>query len=275
MHLYAIIKTGGREYRVAPGKTVKFERLEAEPGEIIEFGEVCTLVNGDQTVSGQPIVEGARVRAQVVRHGQEKGIIVFKMKRRRLYQKKHDRLRQFTILKIDEINLGDDVFGKHDTDPRKIKKAIAAAKAVEIKKTKIAEPNKPEARPAVVETAAAKAPIEKPPVVKPPVKAQKISLSDRPPARTVELPQYNPETAPTARRTTGQDQSRNETTGNKTPGKRSWLVIIVALLILLALLAVFWDKDKAATVKEKPPVDIRLLETGQIDEPSNPTQPPD
>ena len=192
MHIYAIIKTGGKEYRVTPGKMVQIERIEAEPGETVEFNEVCKLVSGDRVATGQPLVKGARVRAQVVKHGQEKGIIVFKMKRRRIYQNKFDRLPQFTTLKIDEIIFGDDVFGKHQADPRKIKKALAA-QASEARKAAI--PPTPEPK---IEIPPAPAPIEpdRPVVEHEPAPRPVVQKWDAPKPKVVVPPAPRPQPAP-------------------------------------------------------------------------------
>lgn len=129
MQLYATIKIGNTEYRVSPGGSVKVDRLDAEPGATIEFDSVSKLVNGDQVAEGNPLVAGAWVRARVKKHGQDNGIIVFRMGRRQLYKKKHDRQWQYTVLRIDEIVFEDRIFGKRDTDRRKIKKAQAAVEA--------------------------------------------------------------------------------------------------------------------------------------------------
>lgn len=246
MLIYAIIKTGGKEYRVTPGKTVKIERMDAGVGDAIMFDEVCKLVNGDQIATGQPLVAGARVRAQVVKHGQEKGIMVFRMKRRRIYQDKFDRPQEFTSLKIIEIMFGDVVFNKSDIDPKKIKKA----KALELKKTKAA--------------LALKAESQTPP---PPAPVARATVTPPKPERPA-TPAPTPAAAPQTRQPKSATQE-----------KRTWPVIaIIALLLLLALIAFFWNRGKindgAVPKVEPPPVDIQLQQTGQVDRPSSPAQPP-
>ncbi len=268
MQIYAIIKSGRREYRVFPGKVVKIDRMEAEPGEIVEFGEVSKLVNGNQVATGQPLVKGARVRAQVVKHGQEKGIIVFKMKRRRIFRNKFDRQREFTSLKVLEIVSGDAVFGKQQSDPRKIKRAKAAAKASEAKKAKaILAPeagHKPQSTPS---TPAPGEPKKTPAVshTKEEVR-EPISESGVAPVRQ----------SPPSPVTTGKPQEQSEASNT-----RSRIVAtLIALVILLALAALFWDKQRAPQStdaqipKVETPAEIKLRQTGQVDKPSAPATPP-
>ena len=159
MQLYAVIRSGDHEYRVTPGSVVNVDRLEAEPGQIIELDEVSKVVRGDEVATGSPLVPGARVRAEVVKHGQKNGVIVFRMKRRRLYKDKNDQVYQYTALRIHEIVYGDEVFNKRDADVRKQKRIAAANKP---KRTKPPQPAPVAARPASTEP-----PIKQ--VVQPPV----------------------------------------------------------------------------------------------------------
>lgn len=269
MHIYAIIKTGGREYRVSPGKMLKIERMEAEPGETIEFDEVCKLVNGDQVATGQPLVEGARVRAQVVKHGHEKGIMVFRMKRRRIYQDKFDRQREFTSLKINEIIFGDDVFGKHQADPRKIKKAMAA-QASEAKKAATLPMPKPRSEippPPAIET---DRPEEHKPAPRPVVQKW-----DAPKPKVVVTPAPRPEPLPIQEPEPAAPQS-HQVQPDAQDNRKMIAAAIVALLILLALIAFFWGKEPSPQIEAKPPsADIRLQQIGQVDRPSAPAQPPE
>lgn len=248
---------------------MKVERLQAEPGELVEFDEVCTLVNGDQVATGQPLVHGARVRAQVVKHGQEKGIIVFRMKRRRIYQDKFDRQREFTSLKINEIVFGDAVFGKQQTDPRKIKRAQAVTRAGEVKKIRAAGLPKP-----LNETKPAQAP------------SQVAGLQGRTPAarttiekKNVSGPESGVKSAPQSQppRTTPRTHQDKPETQNK----RRWFVAaFIALVVLLVLIALFWGRGQNPLSKAKPatelgtPADIQLRQTGPVDEPTAPAEPP-
>lgn len=238
MQIYAVIKTSGKEYRVTPGKIVKFDRMDVEIGETIVFDEVCELVNGDQTATGKPLVVGARVSAQVLKHGQEKGIIVFRMKRRRIYQDKFDRPQEFTSLIIKEIIFGDAVFGKNQVDPKKIKKA----KAIEAKKARAAIAQQPKPQP-------------------PPVK---------PEPKIIDIPDTK---APVEKTPPPQIHSQKTKKHNNTSMR---VVAIIALLVLLALIGFYWmDKNSSpASGIEPPAVDIRLQQTGDVDSPIAPTKPP-
>ena len=100
--MYAIIKTGGKQYRVSEGQTLRVEKLSAE--DKVSFDQVL-LVGGDDGVKvGKPVVEGASVDADVVREGRGKKVIIFKKKRRKGYHKKQGHRQAFTEVKITQIN---------------------------------------------------------------------------------------------------------------------------------------------------------------------------
>jgi len=101
--MHAVIKTGGKQYRVAPGDTVKVETLAAEVGQQVTLSEVLTVSNGDDVKVGSPFVEGAAVVATVVAHGRHDKVAIFKMKRRKHYQKHQGHRQNFTELRIDSI----------------------------------------------------------------------------------------------------------------------------------------------------------------------------
>ena len=100
--MYAIIKTGGKQYRVTEGETLRVEKLDAEGGSVT-FDQVL-LVGGDQVKIGTPIVAGATVNADIVREGRAKKVIVFKKKRRKGYHKKQGHRQAYTEVKITGIN---------------------------------------------------------------------------------------------------------------------------------------------------------------------------
>ena len=85
--MYAIIKTGGKQYRVSEGQTLRVEKLTAQEGKV-EFDQVLLVGQEDDVKVGKPIVEGAKVSADVIREGRDKKVIVFKKKRRKGYHKK-------------------------------------------------------------------------------------------------------------------------------------------------------------------------------------------
>lgn len=102
--MYAIIATGGKQYRVKEGDVLKVEKLGLEPGAAYTFNEVLA-VSAESLKIGSPLVEGASVSATVVSEGKGKKIIVYKYKRKTGYHKKNGHRQQFTQLKIDKINM--------------------------------------------------------------------------------------------------------------------------------------------------------------------------
>jgi large subunit ribosomal protein L21 len=103
---YAIIRTGGLQFRVEPGQTLRIPNLDAEVGSNITFSEVLLGSDGSTVHAGTPLVPGAKVTAQVVRHGRGEKIVVFKFKRRKNYARKLGHRQPFTEVKIQEITLG-------------------------------------------------------------------------------------------------------------------------------------------------------------------------
>jgi large subunit ribosomal protein L21 len=100
--MFAVIKTGGKQYRVAAEDVIKVERIKGEAGEIIQFGEVL-LVGGDSTTIGAPTVAGASVAAQVVEQGRGPKVIAFKKRRRKNSRRKRGHRQEFTLVRITEI----------------------------------------------------------------------------------------------------------------------------------------------------------------------------
>jgi large subunit ribosomal protein L21 len=101
--MHAVIKTGGKQYRVAPVDTVKVETLTADVGQQVTLSEVLAVSNGDDVKVGSPFVAGAAVVATVVGHGRHDKVTIFKMKRRKHYQKHQGHRQNFTELRIDSI----------------------------------------------------------------------------------------------------------------------------------------------------------------------------
>ena len=101
--MHAVIKTGGKQYRVAPGDTVKVETLVAEVGQQVTLSDVLAVSNGDDVKVGAPFVAGAAVVATVVGHGRHDKVSIFKMRRRKHYQKHQGHRQNFTELRIDSI----------------------------------------------------------------------------------------------------------------------------------------------------------------------------
>ena len=101
--MYAVIKTGGKQYKVAEGEFLKVEKLEGEIGDNIEFGEVLML-GGEKTVVGAPLVAGASVTAKIAVQGKGKKVLVFKSKRRKDSRKLRGHRQHLTVLRIEKIS---------------------------------------------------------------------------------------------------------------------------------------------------------------------------
>ena len=100
--MFAVFKTGGKQYRVAAEDVLKVDKVEGEPGEIVEFGEVL-VVGGDSVTLGAPTVSGATVAAEVLEQARGPKIIAFKKRRRKNSRRKRGHRQEFTLLRITEI----------------------------------------------------------------------------------------------------------------------------------------------------------------------------
>ena len=100
---YAIIETGGKQYKVTEGQTINVERLQAEEGGSVQLDKVLLLADGENITVGKPLVEGARVMATVKENGKGDKIIVFKKKRRKQYKRKQGHRQGFTEIKIEKL----------------------------------------------------------------------------------------------------------------------------------------------------------------------------
>jgi large subunit ribosomal protein L21 len=101
--MYAIIETGGKQYRIEPGAAVRVEKLEAEVGASVTFDRVLMVNKDGQVAVGAPVVNNAAVVGQVVRHGRAPKVIVFKKKKRKNYRRTQGHRQGFTEVKITEI----------------------------------------------------------------------------------------------------------------------------------------------------------------------------
>src|SRR5436309_1603234 len=100
---YAIIRSGGKQYRVSPGQTIAVEKLAAERGEKVTFGDVVLLADGEKVSIGEPIVPGVKVVGEVVEQFKDKKVIAFKYKRRKGYHRTVGHRRLLTRVKIESI----------------------------------------------------------------------------------------------------------------------------------------------------------------------------
>lgn len=101
--MYAVIETGGKQYRVQEGDTIFVEKLGVEDGEAVTFDKVVALSNDSGFVAGAPYVEGAKVSAKVVKNGKEKKVIVFKYKAKKNYRNKKGHRQPYTKIQIEKI----------------------------------------------------------------------------------------------------------------------------------------------------------------------------
>jgi large subunit ribosomal protein L21 len=103
---YAIIKTGGRQFRVAEGDTIDVDLLDVEPGKTATLGEVLMFADGKDVTQGSPLVSGAKVTAEVLEQRKDKKVIAFKYKRRKGYHRTVGHRRKLTRVKIKSISVG-------------------------------------------------------------------------------------------------------------------------------------------------------------------------
>ena len=101
--MYAIIKTGGKQYRISPGDVLRVERLPGERGDEVILDQVLLVTDGDAVQVGQPLVPNATVRTAILRQGKGKKVLIFKKKRRKNYRRKQGHRQLFTALQIQEI----------------------------------------------------------------------------------------------------------------------------------------------------------------------------
>ena len=104
--MYAVLETGGKQYRVSPGDLLKVERLEGEPGSPVRFDRVLLVAEEDRVMIGTPTVAGASVAGEVVRQGRARKIIVFKFKRRKKYRRTQGHRQAETTVRITAISKG-------------------------------------------------------------------------------------------------------------------------------------------------------------------------
>jgi large subunit ribosomal protein L21 len=101
--MYAVIRTGNKQYRVEPGSTIRVEKLEGDAGKTLEFNDVLLVADGDNVRVGAPTVAGVTVAAEIV--GQEKGdkLLVFKFRRRKAYRRKNGHRQAYTAIRVTGI----------------------------------------------------------------------------------------------------------------------------------------------------------------------------
>jgi large subunit ribosomal protein L21 len=104
--MYAVIATGGKQYRVSQDDVLRIELLDAEPGSTVEFGEVLLVGQGADVKLGAPLLKGGKVTATVVRHGQGEKVAIVKFRRRKHYLRQKTHRQKFTEVKVTGISAG-------------------------------------------------------------------------------------------------------------------------------------------------------------------------
>jgi len=104
--MYAVIQTGGKQYRVEPGQTVVVEKLPGEAGDSVQFDQVLLVSSGDgaSVTVGKPVISGASVQGEIVEQGLGEKLVVFKFRRRKNYVRKNGHRQEYTAVKIATIN---------------------------------------------------------------------------------------------------------------------------------------------------------------------------
>lgn len=165
--MYAVIETGGKQYRVQEGDVITVEKLNVSAGDDITFDKVLVLNDGEKVQVGKPILEEAKVFGTVVENGKGEKVIIFKYKAKKDYRKKQGHRQPYTMIKIDSLSAD----GK--PAPKKaVEKPVAEAVTADavVAEKPAAKKATAEKKPAVKKAAAEKAPAEKKPAAKKAVK---------------------------------------------------------------------------------------------------------
>ncbi len=105
--MYAVITSGGKQHRVRPGEVLRLEKLDLAQGEMVDFEQVALIDDGDKLLLGAPYIEGGKVSAEVLSHGQGDKISIIKMRRRKHYRRQAGHRQHYTEVKITNITRGD------------------------------------------------------------------------------------------------------------------------------------------------------------------------
>ncbi len=103
--MYAVIKTGGKQHKVAEGEILKVEKLKASEGEPVDITDVLLIEKDGEVTLGSPFIEGAKVTAKILRHGKEDKVTILKMKRRKDYRKKQGHRQNYSEIQIEQISV--------------------------------------------------------------------------------------------------------------------------------------------------------------------------
>lgn len=179
--MFAVIQTGGKQYKVASNDTLVVEKLAGEPGEKVTF-DVLAVGSEKQVAVGAPTVSGAKVTAEILSHGKGEKVVIFKKKRRQNYRRTRGHRQPYTALFITEIvdDKGNKVAADNDKKPKAKKPAAEPKKAAAKPAAKKAAPKKAAAKPAA--KTAEKKPAEKKAAAKPAAKKAETKTAAKKPA---------------------------------------------------------------------------------------------
>lgn len=151
LDMFAVVKTGGKQYKIAPGDILKVEKLEGRAGDTVDLSQVLMISDGDKTNIGSPLLDKAVVRTTILEQKRARKIIVFKMRRRQGYRRKHGHRQPITVLRIEQISADGKLNAAPASNP--VSEKAAETKKVEAK----AEKNPPAAKKASSEKKTASA----------------------------------------------------------------------------------------------------------------------
>jgi len=157
--MFAVIRTGGKQYRVQEGDILQVEKLDTEEGQKVVFDEVLLVEDGEKTLIGTPLVDKAQVRAELIENFKDKKVIVFKKKRRKQYKKKRGHRQELTRVKIEKIISELKVTPKKPAVAKKVEKKVKEKPPV---KKKAEKPKKAVKKEAVKKQGVKKAAKAKP-----------------------------------------------------------------------------------------------------------------
>lgn len=103
--MYAIIRTGGKQYKISQGDTIRVEKITGQAGDTVELKDVLLCADGENVLAGKPSLPNVKIMGEILGQGRAKKVIVFKMKRRKGYAKRQGHRQSFTTLKIKEISI--------------------------------------------------------------------------------------------------------------------------------------------------------------------------
>lgn len=205
--MYAVVTSGGKQYKVQEGEILRVEKMPGDVGSAVTFDQVLMVADGDKVNIGQPVLDNALVEGHIVEQGKAKKIIVFKYKRRKRYRRKQGHRQLFTAIKIDSIK------AKTAKAPKK-----AEPEAEPEKKVKKAAPKKVETQKAEAKVEAKKPAVKKKEVKKPAAKTEAKKAAPPKPKKTEAKPKAKKEATPKAeaKKTAVKKTVAQKTTAQKT-----------------------------------------------------------